>query len=939
MTMAARLKVYQPDGALTGYLPQPVSWSASFPLDDVSALSLDYAAAADGSALLDGPCEVAVEVNGGAGWVEPPNGRYLRLERSGDSAKGASDVRTYTCPGYASLLDGIAVIPAIFIGDPDKFTSDGKRKFLSANVGQILNTIRSDAALHVAGLRPGLTFGFTASVDSAGNAWNKSITIYLDAGLSILTVLDNLAQQGQCTWRMDGRVLNVYNANTGLYVTRTRKVFADISEAPLRSSIAGLLHTAFLVGDEGLVWKVSNPSAITPWGTSVKIINQGGVRDSGTANNLIAAELDAGRGERREYSLAGPATDAPHPLIDYQVGDKIPVRNFAGSWENMSVQQVTLRSDTKGLKWAATVNDRFTDASVRTAKRLRGIVNGATGDSGTGSLPKPPPVGSARPKAPAGLVVGTLGYWFNGSPRSSVQANWDAVTLSTNNLAIDIAYYAIRATGGRTARSETTSAAFDGLEPNKSVTVQVCAVSTDGVAGAWSAGVAVTTAAPTADIDPPTPFALSSANGMVTIAWDKKIQAGGAPFSPPLYLAHVEVQEGTSAAGPWVDAGAVTTAVPALIRTHTGSIGQTRWYRGRCISTIGAEGGWGPTTSITITSAVDTAINAAQASASAAASAAAAAQTTADGKNRIFAQAGTPTASAAGDQWFVLSAGKVVDIRVWNGTSWVSYTLVASSVIVPSSIGTVLIEDGAVTANKLTADSALINKIFTDVLVAGKVSGAMIQGTAIDGKTVTGAVVRTAATGARTQLDTNGLRVIDSGGNDLVRLGFSYPTGLAVRDPKTGGMLEASGMIFGSQFLTPNGHPRGWDTVAVNTPNYARVGQYATAISSLSGRANLVAYVAIAGNSGGTELNSMDVMVQVHSVSNPSSPTANRLHAAQNPVSWTNLSVMNTETVILMEPASFGTAGNAYAVVWVRNRNSGSRSLKAWVGPIGVLPA
>ena len=426
---------------------------------------------------------------------------------------------------------------------------------------------------------------------------------------------------------------------------------------------------------------------------------------------------------------------------------------------------------------------------------------------------------------------------------------------------------------------------------------------------------------------------------MVTIAWDKKIQGGGAPFSPPLYLAHVEVQEGTSAAGPWIDAGAVTTAVPALIRTHTGNIGQTRWYRGRCISTIGAEGGWGPTTSITVTSAVDTAINNAQASASAAALAAAAAQTTADGKNRIFAQTGTPIASAAGDQWFVLSSGKVVDIRVWNGTSWVSYTLVASSVIVPSSIGTVLIEDGAVTANKLTADSALINKIFTDILVAGKVSGAMIQGTAIDGKTVTGAVVRTAATGARTQLDTNGLRVIDSGGNDLVRLGFNIPTGLAVRDPKTGGMLEASGMIFGSQFLTPNGHPRGWDTVTVNTPSYTRVGVYTTAISSISGRANLVAYVAIAGNSGGSELNSMDVMVQVHSVSNPASPTTSRLHAAQNPMSWTNLTVMNTETVLLMEPANFGTAGNAYPVIWVRNRNSGSRSLQAWVGPIGVLPA
>ncbi|MFT3971691.1 MAG: hypothetical protein QM695_15805 [Micropruina sp.] len=522
-----------------------------------------------------------------------------------------------------------------------------------------------------------------------------------------------------------------------------------------------------------------------------------------------------------------------------------------------------------------------------------------------------------------------------------MQATWSLVTEGISGFGVAIAYYSVRLTGGRTARADATTVGFDGLDPNKLVSVQVCAVSVDGVASDWTPAVQITTATPTADIEPPTAFALSSQSGMVTIGWDKMIQGGGIPYQPPLYLAHVQIQEGTSAAGPWVDAGAVTTAVPTLIRPHTNHIGETRWYRGRCVSTTGIEGAsWGPVGSIVISSAINAAVNAAQASANAAALAAAAARTTADGRNRIFTQIGTPTATAVGDQWFVLNeSGQVVDIRVWNGTLWVSYTLVASAVIVPSSIGTILLANGAVTAPKIVADSALISKIFTDELLAGTVSGTMIKGDAIDGKTVTGAIVRTAASGARTQLDTNGLRVIDSGGNDLVRLGFSYPTGLAVRDPKTGGMLEASGMIFGSQFLTPNGHPRGWDTVTVNTPNYTRVGQYATAISSLSGRANLVAYVAIAGNSGGSELNSMDVMVQVHSVSNPSSPTANRLHAAQNPVSWTNLTVMNTETVLLMEPADFGTAGNAYPVVWVRNRNSGSSSLQAWVGPIAVLPA
>ncbi|MFT4225302.1 phage tail spike protein [Micropruina sp.] len=576
---------------------------------------------------------------------------------------------------------------------------------------------------------------------------------------------------------------------------------------------------------------------------------------------------------------------------------------------------------------------------VTLSSTLRNLGDGSDGGKFSGEDDP----SAVKPKPPTGLNLSTAGYWYNGSPRSSVQATWSLVTEGISGYGIAIAYYSVRITGGRTARADNTTVGFDGLDPNQLVSVQVCAVSVDGVASDWTPAAQITTATPTADIEPPTPFTLSSQSGMITIAWDRMIQGGGIPYPPPLYLAHIQVQEGTSAAGPWIGAGAVTTAVPTLIRPHTDHIGETRWYRGRCVSTTGVEGSWGTTSSVVVTSAINTAVSDAQAAANAAAVAASNAQTTANGKNKIFTQMLSPIPAdglTVGDEWYVLNvSGQIIGVRIWNGGAWAARPFVADSVIVPSSVGPILLADGAVTAPKIVANEALINKIFTDELVASKVSGVMIQGDAIDGKTVTGAVVRTAASGARTQLDTNGLRVIDSGGNDLVRLGFSYPTGLAVRDPKTGGMLEASGMIFGSQFLTPNGHPRGWDTVAVNTPNYTRVGQYATAISSLSGRANLVAYVAIAGNSGGSELNSMDVMVQVHSVSNPASPTTNRLHAAQNPVSWTNLTVMNTETVILMEPADFGTAGNAYPVVWVRNRNSGSRSLQAWVGPIAVLPA
>lgn len=53
--------------------------------------------------------------------------------------------------------------------------------------------------------------------------------------------------------------------------------------------------------------------------------------------------------------------------------------------------------------------------------------------------------------------------------------------------------------------------------------------------------------------------------------------------------------------------------------------------------------------------------------------------------------------------WLVLNAqGQMVGIKVSNGSTWASYTLMADQILVPSSVGTVSIAQGAVTASKMT---------------------------------------------------------------------------------------------------------------------------------------------------------------------------------------------------------------------------------------------
>ncbi|AWN03349.1 minor tail protein [Microbacterium phage Count] len=72
--------------------------------------------------------------------------------------------------------------------------------------------------------------------------------------------------------------------------------------------------------------------------------------------------------------------------------------------------------------------------------------------------------------------------------------------------------------------------------------------------------------------------------------------------------------------------------------------------------------------------------------------------------------------------WVVLnSAGEMIGIKISNGSAWTSYMIVADQILVPSSVGTVSIKDGAVTASKLIVGdfTNLIPNSILDGVVGG----------------------------------------------------------------------------------------------------------------------------------------------------------------------------------------------------------------------------
>lgn len=77
-----------------------------------------------------------------------------------------------------------------------------------------------------------------------------------------------------------------------------------------------------------------------------------------------------------------------------------------------------------------------------------------------------------------------------------------------------------------------------------------------------------------------------------------------------------------------------------------------------------------------------------------------------------------------------------------------------------------LIVDGTIEAGKLAANSVVAGNV-----VAGEITSAKLSTDAIDGKTITGAIIRTAAEGARLELTTSGLIQLDASGNVVLSIG------------------------------------------------------------------------------------------------------------------------------------------------------------------------
>lgn len=748
LRFGVRLVAHAPNGPRLGLLGEPLSWDAGLPLNDVPSLELTYTTHAQGAAWLRDPCEVALEysVDGGA-WSEAANGRFLRIRRSGD-ATDQTGAQQFSLPGWAWMLRKLVLYPTLDM-------VDGKRQFNAVRVGHILTTLIGEGSGR--GTLPGLAVDFTATHDSAGQAWSAELTIGLEPGTDLLQLLINLSEQGVCDWQMTGRVLQVYNEGTAL----GRQLAAgpapvelvlgrDIDQAPDDATLEDAASAILVVGEEGLRVEVTNPAAVAPWGRWEAYQSQGGVKDEGTARLLAGQALERASRERVQFTRQiKPQRARFLPLADYRPGDTIRAPGEEGKPDALRIRQITLsRGDDGVVGGNLTLNDRFLEREIKLARQAAGILAGGVSSGGNGGDPGGDNENRV-PAAPTGLLVSPAAYLDDeGYAHGQITVSWVGVSSDVNGTPLTVDGYELvgqtpPGTGAMRVLATTTatSVTYSPLEPKTRWQFGVRATNqgTKGVV----AGTAVITI-PDDETPPPDPSTpvVDSRLGIFRISWDGFTSAAtGMPkdFSRVLIMMRDPLDLGDEGQQvEWLE-----RAGTAVVPGQPYNVDREFWLV-----------------------AIDRSGNLSGES------------------TRVISQA-KPLVDTD-------MIGEIIDgaEHIITGSIPADAKIVAGS-ITGGLIQALAIDAGKIQANAITADKIQTGAIQTghlaaaaitaDKLAAGSITADKITADALNGKTITGPLIRSAPTGRRFVLDSStlDLRFYPSGGSNYSRVYSSDYSGEA----------------------------------------------------------------------------------------------------------------------------------------------------------------
>jgi hypothetical protein len=564
------LRAINPDGSHAGLLPDCDSVQVNVAFSDVGSISFDYAVNGVSSSLVHDQREIAVfdegeEVPDTRSVIEGGNGQLLAVE--------GVTYRSWTGRNMWKVLDESLVYGPNWPPTPP---SDGKVSFASKTPGVVLATLFDKAKS--LGELTGITRGFTGTADSNGAAWDNVLTIEYDMGISLLQVVQNLTDSGLAEFRMVGRELQAYNPGTlgsDLTVGGNPLVLwagRNTTEAPEQTNSAGLRTVALVKGENGTWTEVEDPTARAQYGRRTMLVSQGGAGDVGTLSVIGQASLGQtsrirseltykylpgggdnvastgawGMGPWGEFPWGGPSrTAAPAPMRDYIPGDWV-FTDMTGELQRVRVRQILIEwSSDEPTAYTLVLNDKFLERDIALSRKVEGITGGASTNGG--SMPSDSPgEDEIPPSPPTGLSASSDAYVDNqGHTFAQVSATWLAPTTNDDGTVLeDLDHYAVswwydRLAGSYRVDATDTSISWSPVLPGELIHLQVYAVDRSGNVSLPSSSISLTTGS---DVTPPpvpsSPVLSTPFPGMVRIEWDG---LGSAGETMPPDLKFVEV--------------------------------------------------------------------------------------------------------------------------------------------------------------------------------------------------------------------------------------------------------------------------------------------------------------------------------------------------------------------------------------------------------------
>lgn len=609
-------------------------------------------------------------------------------------------------------------------------------------VGYILNDLFT--AAQARGAMTGLTWDFSATVDSDGVAWADTIEkIEFPPGTKYSELTTNFIENGYLELQVNGTVINAYNfGGQGSIKTSTIELAAgkDYEETPFRWTTEERARYSLALGDErAYVEREDTGIALGPFGREEQSLSFGGTKSTSVLTKVNNASLSKSGVARREITRKIRLySDGKIPAIDYLLGDYVFERTGATA-ESLRVRNIVIEVARDGSVGTAAVtfNDQLLENDIKVAKRLSGISSASAPGTGNGLLVPVPP-DETIPNPPTTIVTNSGPYTDNnGFVRSTLNISWTAPTTNTDTSAItDISYYEIRykkttSANWLLARTPLLYLDVPNLDPGYQYHVEVRTWDGSGHFSDWTA--TTTTAALIGDTDAPTqPSTPSMVNflGTLYVDWDGKDSGG---FDMPADFKecqiHVSTTTGftptpTTMMGLWTSKNGGTFSIGNVVYGTTYYVKLVAVDTSLNASPASAQVSGVPSRLVT-NDITDDAITAAKIAAGAVSAtelassvndAISTAQSTADGKNTIYYQAAAPTGGTykANDIWYDTDDGYKMYVRV--GAAW------TASALGNSAIAT--LDAGKITTGTLSADRIGTNSITAAKMVAGTITAA-----------------------------------------------------------------------------------------------------------------------------------------------------------------------------------------------------------------------